>query len=125
MAAGLPGFGLGGLFFILTALLAPVGELWRTARGRSSVAAWRLVGRQFCQAVAMLAAVYLLLRVVHRGPESALPLTPLALTGTLLLAVLLGAKLLGLAERARLARAAARRRDEVGRRPVPVGERSY
>ncbi|HEY5977313.1 MAG TPA: hypothetical protein VIT85_05605 [Solirubrobacterales bacterium] len=124
MAAGLPGFGLGGLFFILSALLAPGRELWRTVRGRSSVAAWRLVGRQFCQAVAMLAAVYLMLRLVHRGPQSALPLTPMALTAALLIAVLLGAKLLALAERARISRAAMRRR-KARPRPVPVSERSY
>jgi hypothetical protein len=35
---------LGGLFFIASALLAPRVELVRTARGRSSAAAWRAVG---------------------------------------------------------------------------------
>ena len=124
MAAGLPGLGLGGLFFIVSALLAPVGELWRTVRGRSSIAAWRHVGRQFGQAVAMLAAVYLMLRLVHRGPDLALSLTPLALTAVLLAAVVLGAKLLGIAERARSSRAAARR-SRTAPTPVPVGDRSY
>ena len=40
MSAGLPGLGLGGLFFILSALLAPLLELGRPVRGRSS-RAWR------------------------------------------------------------------------------------
>jgi len=40
MTAGLPGFGLGGVFFIISALLAPFVELIMTARGRSSRARW-------------------------------------------------------------------------------------
>jgi hypothetical protein len=64
VSAGLPGLGLGGLFFILLALLAPFVELIRTTRGRSSVAAWRVVGRQFALALTMVAAVELTLRVL-------------------------------------------------------------
>jgi hypothetical protein len=62
VSAGLPGLGLGGLFFVLSALLAPFVELIRTTRGRSSAAAWRAVGRQFALALAMVAAVELTLR---------------------------------------------------------------
>lgn len=43
MIAGLPGTGLGLLFFVLSALLAPFVELWVVARGRSSRARWRAV----------------------------------------------------------------------------------
>jgi Na+/melibiose symporter-like transporter len=110
VAAGLPGFGLGGLFFILSALLAPGRELWRTARGRSSLAAWRGVGRQFGQALAMLAVVCLTLALVRSGTGPRVALTPIGLTVALLLSVLLVAKLLSLAQRARAARASVRRR---------------
>jgi hypothetical protein len=46
MTPGIPGFGLGGLFFIISALLAPVFEIVRTVRGRSSLARWQVVGYQ-------------------------------------------------------------------------------
>jgi O-antigen/teichoic acid export membrane protein len=101
MSAGLPGLGLGGIFFVFSAILAVPRELWRTARGRSSVAAWRVVARQFAQAVAMIAVVVLLLRA---------PLLPIALTVGIL-ALVLGT--------AALAAAIARRRRRYrGRRGV-------
>ena len=81
MSAGLPGVGLGGLFFVISALVAPLVELRRAARGESSAAAWRQVGRQFALAAAMVAVVA--------------PLVPLAAVGItlgLLVAVLAGAK---------------------------------
>lgn len=115
MSAGLPGLGLGGIFFILSALIAPLGELVRTARGRSSVARWVQVGRQFGLAVAMIAAVDATLRLVYllalavgvgspRTPEglTALPLLPVLVTISVLMAVLAGAKGLELIERVRV-----------------------
>ncbi|MFL5870538.1 MAG: hypothetical protein ACJ75R_05615 [Solirubrobacterales bacterium] len=131
MSAGLPGFGLGGLFFILSALAAPLVEGWQTARGRSSAAAWRQVGRQFAIAVTMIATVDLLLRGVlmvaaaaggGHGPEGVvvLPLRPIEITTALLLTVLTSAKLMTLAMRARRVPAsvlAAAARHAVGMRP--------
>lgn len=46
MNAGLPGTGIGGLFYILLALVMPLRELYLTARGRSSRERWRLVLQQ-------------------------------------------------------------------------------
>jgi hypothetical protein len=46
MNVGLPGTGIGGLFYLITALLMPVIELVRTFQGQSSLARWRRVGRQ-------------------------------------------------------------------------------
>ena len=102
MAPGLPGLGLGGLFFIFTALLAPAIELVRTTRGQSSLEAWRGVGRQFAIAVVMIVAVELTIRGAlfavtlagsGEGPSdhglTVLPLAPLGIT-TLLLAIVLG-----------------------------------
>ncbi|HST70495.1 MAG TPA: hypothetical protein VLI94_12655 [Solirubrobacterales bacterium] len=114
MSAGLPGLGLGGLFFIFSALLAPFPELWRTLRGRSDLARWRTIGRQLAQALAMVAAIDLTLRLAYvvlsaagvGDPPAAdeatvLPLNLIGITTALLVLVLCGAKLAELALRAR------------------------
>jgi len=114
MSAGLPGLGLGGLFFIFSALLAPFPELWRTLRGRSDLASWRIIGRQLAQALAMIAAVDLALRLTYvvlaaagvGDPPAAdeatvLPLNLIGITTVLLVLVLCSAKLAELALRPR------------------------
>jgi hypothetical protein len=114
MSPGLPGLGLGGLFFILTALIAPAIELARTARGQSSLGAWRSVGRQFTIAVVMIIAVDLtvrgaLLAVSLAGAGegasdrglTVLPVVPLGITAALLAMVLGGVKALELCLRVR------------------------
>ena len=105
MTAGLPGLGLGGIFFVVSALLAPLFELVRMARGTSSRERRRQVGRQFAMALAMIVAVDLTLRAVLLVASAAgvgspgaadgwlvLPLTPLGITGGILAALLLLAK---------------------------------
>lgn len=57
MNAGLPGTGIGGLFYILLALLMPLRELYLTARGRSSRERWLLVLQQLMIAVGIVAAL--------------------------------------------------------------------
>jgi hypothetical protein len=102
MTAGLPGFGLGGVFFIISALLAPFGELIMTVRGRSSRARWASVGRQLLIALAMIFAVGAMLGLVGlvsgAGPLQALisPLLPATWTGGLLVFILVTAKLIQL-----------------------------
>lgn len=104
MSAGIPGLGLGGLFFILSALVAPLVELVRTSRGQSSPAAWRQVGRQLAIAVTMIVAVdvslrgaYLLASAVGLGGPgpggvTVLPLAPLGIALGILAALLAVAK---------------------------------
>jgi len=114
VSAGLPGLGLGGIFFLVSALLAPLVELVRTARGESSLASWLGVGRQFGLAVAMIVAVdgalrlvYLLGSVVGVGDGQrasaivALPLLPLLVTLSLVALVLAAAKGMDLGVRTR------------------------
>lgn len=109
MSAGLPGLGLGGLFFVISALLAPLFELRRVLQGRSSTEAWRQVGRQFAIAVAMIVAVDLTLRGLlftasllgadtdGRGAGlTVLPLAPIGITMALLAGILIAAKALQL-----------------------------
>src|SRR5207249_4696318 len=107
MAAGLPGTGIGGLFFILSAFFMVIVELQRTIRGRSSLARWRLVGRHAGIAAAMVAAItiviWLLPRVLFPSPTTGkgstpathalLPLAPVLITLAVLATVLLTAYL--------------------------------
>jgi hypothetical protein len=46
MTAGLPGTGIGGIFYLLLALLAPVREVPRLLRGQSSLRRWRTITGQ-------------------------------------------------------------------------------
>ncbi len=57
MFAGLPGLGVGTLFFVLTALSMPLIEAWRTLRGRGSRARWRLAVTQCAFAVSIILCV--------------------------------------------------------------------
>jgi hypothetical protein len=114
MSAGLPGLGLGGLFFIFSALLAPFRELWRTIRGRSRPGGWGAVARQFAQAATMVIAIDLTLRLIYAGlslagrgdvPSAAsgtvLPLALIGITAALLAMVVGGAKVAQLGFRLR------------------------
>jgi hypothetical protein len=128
VSAGLPGLGLGGLFFILSALAAPLVELVRTARGRSSLARWRRLGRQFALALAMIVAVDVTLRLAFGlvslvgggeppsiGGLTVLPGVPIAITTGLLATVLATAKGMELATRVR----SGGMRPLPGRAPLP------
>jgi hypothetical protein len=59
MNAGLPGAGIGGLFYVLSALWMPFRELSLTVSGRSSLRRWGAVGRQVGLAAAVVTAVWL------------------------------------------------------------------
>ena len=56
MSPGLPGTGIGGLFYILCALWMPVCELWRRRQG-GEPGQWPLVARQFGIAVGIVASM--------------------------------------------------------------------
>jgi tetratricopeptide (TPR) repeat protein len=61
MAAGIPGVGIGGIFYLVTALLMPVHELWLVARrepGAGSAARWRVITRQWSIAAGILVAIW-------------------------------------------------------------------
>lgn len=56
MNPGLPGTGIGGLFYILSALWMPICEVWRRSRGNAT-GRWRSVAMQFSIALGVLAAI--------------------------------------------------------------------
>lgn len=116
MSAGLPGLGLGGLFFIFSALLAPFRQLLRTFRGRSRAGDWAMIGRQFAQATVMIVAIDVALRLAYLGIAAAgagnapsavsatvIPLTLIGITSVLLVGVLATAKVADIAVRVRVA----------------------
>jgi hypothetical protein len=54
MTAGLPGAGIGGLFYFCLVFLMPFRELYLTIRGRSSIARWKVVAFQ----VSLVAGIF-------------------------------------------------------------------
>lgn len=97
MSVGLPGFGLGGLLFVICALLGPVVELVRVARGTSTLAAWRQTLRQFAIAVTMIAVFELTRRALGGLVSGEVGLRGIAATALVLVAVVSAAKGLQLA----------------------------
>ena len=86
MTAGLPGTGIGGLFYLLAALLLPIRLAWLVARGRSERGHLMLAIRHLAMAVSMIAAVWLTgaLLGLWRPLPPIVTVAPIALTfGTL------------------------------------------
>jgi len=72
VTAGLPGAGIGGIFYLLAALLAPAWEAVRALRDDGSPRRWRLVLRHFLLAVFILSGIWLtgwLIGVVLTSPS--------------------------------------------------------
>lgn len=59
MTAGLPGSGIGGLYYLLLAAWMPVRETWLTFQGRSSRARWAEVLRHVALAASAVGALVL------------------------------------------------------------------
>lgn len=96
--AGLPGTGLGGLFYILLALVMPLVQVVRVVRGRSRPGQWRQVAQQFllaCGVLGALAITTLVYRDVLGGQNpfgvsgTAVLLAPVVLAGLLLVVLVL------------------------------------
>src|SRR5574339_171244 len=80
MFAGLPGIGVGTLFYVLMAFWMPFRELPRVIRGTSSVAHWKLIARQLFYAMSIVVTVMfaerVLLWVIGASPQ---PFSPAAM----------------------------------------------
>ncbi len=67
MNVGLPGTGIGGLFYLVTALCMPLLELARTLwRGQLDVHRWRVAWLQASLAGAILGGMYATAWTIHR-----------------------------------------------------------
>lgn len=58
MNAGLPGTGIGGVFYLLSALLMPLFEVVNTLRGQSSWSRWALLLKQLVMAAGIIAGMW-------------------------------------------------------------------
>lgn len=125
MSPGMPGAGIGGIFYLLSAVLMPFRELYRTARGRSSRARWLGVARQTGIALTIIGSIWatgwvlgLLLmdpatgggREGHGGPAEVAHATTVLGVGPLVAALLALGSVLLLVEAAGILRRGLRRR---------------
>ena len=130
MTAGLPGTGIGGLFYLLAALCLPLRFVWLRARGQRDRRHLVFVIKQLTMSMSMLAAVWLtgaLLGLWKPLPQVVLTVAPIVVTFGTLLAVLIAVEIGRLIIRppASFGRAALRLRP--GRpspRETPPGSRS-
>ncbi|MBL8746043.1 MAG: hypothetical protein JNK58_06770 [Phycisphaerae bacterium] len=58
MVVGLPGTGIGGLFYLFMAFWMPFHELYMLARGRSSPARWRFIALNWIIITGVLAVLW-------------------------------------------------------------------
>ena len=81
MFAGLPGIGVGTLFYVLMALWMPLREIPRVHQGTSSLARWRLIARQLFYASGIIATVMFAERLLMwmLGQSKVAPFSPAAL----------------------------------------------
>ena len=96
MSAGLPGVGLSGVFFIVSALLMVPLEIARTLRGRSSLARWTTVLQHLAIAATMIVCLELVYAALHLAVElvRSAPSHLRSAAGRPVLGVCLGAQLL-------------------------------
>ena len=113
MTVGVPGTGIGGMFYLVSALAMPLRQAYRSLRRRPS-AGWRIVAGQTAMAGAILAAIWVtgwlvgiaitasaaIVRPPHllagAHPGNVLRTAALVLSAATLAAVLLGVELLRL-----------------------------
>ena len=74
MFAGLPGFGVGTLFYVVVAFWMPIRELARVANGTSSLARWRLILQQLFYAFGIIVTImaaerFLMWALGQSGPQ--------------------------------------------------------
>jgi hypothetical protein len=78
MFAGLPGIGVGTLFYVLMAFWMPLREIPRVLRGTSSLAAWKLIAEQMFYAIGIVVTVMVAEKVMlwALGDSRIKPLSP-------------------------------------------------
>jgi hypothetical protein len=78
MFAGLPGIGVGTLFYVLMALWMPLREIPRLLQGKSSLATWKLIAQQLFFASGIVVTVMLAEKLMlwMLGDSQIKPLSP-------------------------------------------------
>jgi hypothetical protein len=121
MTAGLPGTGIGCMFYLISALCMPFIEMYLTCRGRSSRQRWKLVAKQLGFALGIAGGFWVtgwclsrILPAQHalslQGSGEALnvvAMTSFLIPGGVLASVLIGIEIVSLVARLRDKRRAA------------------
>ena len=91
MTAGLPGTGIGGLFYLLAALLLPLRFVWLCGHGQRDRRHAALMVKQLTMSTSMIAAVWLTgtLMGYWRPAPTLIAVAPVIITAATLTAVLL------------------------------------
>lgn len=78
MFAGLPGIGVGTLYYVLMAFWMPLREMGRVVQGTSTIENWKLILRQMFYAVGIIVTVMFAERVLLwvMGDKHVKPLSP-------------------------------------------------
>jgi len=58
MTAGLPGAGIGGLFYLAATITLPFRSLWRRVRGQSDAMSWRHQAHNVAMAAGIIAGLW-------------------------------------------------------------------
>jgi cytochrome c biogenesis protein ResB len=58
MVAGMPGTGIGGIFYFLLVVFMPIRELYRAVRGQSSLSRWAFILFHISLVIGILAAMW-------------------------------------------------------------------
>ena len=95
MTAGLPGTGIGGLFYLLAALCLPLRFAWLRARGHRDARHGLLVLKQLMMSMSMIAAVWLtgVLLGLWRPLPTIVAVAPIVITGGILTIVLVAVEI--------------------------------
>lgn len=83
MFAGLPGTGIGGIFYLLLTMWMPIHELYLLWHGRSSLARWRFIAERWMLFTAVIVVMVVQVNLLkgffaNKSPTSMSPMAPVA-----------------------------------------------
>ncbi len=67
MVVGMPGTGIGGLYYFIMIALMPVRELWFVMQGKSSLARWKFIGTQWAMLAGILFCMWAAMILIKLG----------------------------------------------------------
>lgn len=67
MVVGMPGTGIGGLYYFIMIALMPARELWFVLQGKSSLARWKFIATQWAMVAGILFSLWATMILVKLG----------------------------------------------------------
>lgn len=83
MFAGLPGTGIGGIFYLLLTMWMPIHELYLLWHGRSTLARWRFIAERWMLFAAVIVVMIVQVNLLkgffaNKSPATVSPMAPVA-----------------------------------------------